>query len=101
MPLYIPIYVFLTALRNGSKAASRVRLGWRRYTTLARAAARAPSPFATHKTAVVLRSRSQLTSGRANPAADALRLSAVTDDGTELAVSWIDLPDQPAVMDVT
>ena len=69
-------------------------LGWPRYTTLERAAARAPSPFATHKTAAVLRSRSQLTSGRADQAADALRVSAHADDGTELAVSWIDLPPE-------
>ena len=84
--------LFLPAPRNGTKADLRARKGYWRYAELARLAARAPSPFATHKTAALRRRRAPLTAARADPAADALRVSAIGSDGTELAVSWVDLP---------
>ena len=81
-PLFIPLP------RNGSKAGLRAQKGNWRFAALVRTAARAPSPFATHKTAALRKCRSPLTAGRA----DALRVSAIGADGGELAVSWVKLP---------
>ena len=88
--------LMLPAPRNGSKADVRARSGRRRYAELAKAVSQAPSPFATHKTAAVRKSRSWLTASRADPAADAVRVSAIGRDGSELAVSWVALPSREA-----
>ena len=51
----------------------------------------ARTPVGTHKTAAVRRSRSHVTSKRPQPEAETLRVSAIDEDGRELAVAWVDV----------
>lgn len=85
-PLMLPVP------RNGSRADIRARSGRRHYALLAKAASQAPSPFATHKTSAVRKTRSWLTASLADSTADAVRVSAIGRDGKEVAVRWMALP---------
>ena len=52
---------------------------------------RARTPFGTHKTAAVRRSRSLFTSQRPQSDAETLRVSALDEEGREQAVAWVDV----------